>query len=192
MFRNGIEIEWINERDCREMFKLQKVFRARCKQMEGGGGIIIARASNDSINQSTAPLRMCHRGLEDLKQFKVMLSLSFFPPPQIESNRIDWMHQHLPTLILLNYPRLIQFPPPTNQWRFLFFSFFFFCSYYQLLILECIRAASYIIFDYLTFLLPIQLPCLCFPPALGDTTLKKKRKSLNDSTYISSAVRVIL
>lgn len=68
----------------REMFKLQKVFRARCKQQEGGGGggggIILTRANNDSINQSTAPLRMCHRGLEDVKQFKVnsfLLSFSF-------------------------------------------------------------------------------------------------------------------
>ena len=57
------------------MFKLQKVFRARCKQQEGasggGGGIIISRPNNDSINQSTAPLRMCYRGLEDVKEFKV-------------------------------------------------------------------------------------------------------------------------
>jgi len=83
---NSEVIENQTDEMSREMFKLQKVFRARCKQQQeggggggggvagagaGGGGMILSRANNDSINQSTAPLRMCHRGLEDVKQFKV-------------------------------------------------------------------------------------------------------------------------
>lgn len=57
--------------DCREMFRLQKVFRARGKQLEAGNAQ--SRKANDGANQLAAPLRMCQRGLEDVKEFKVIL-----------------------------------------------------------------------------------------------------------------------
>ena len=47
------------------MFRLQKVFRARGKQLDA------ARKGNEGANQFAAPLRMCQRGLDDVKDFKV-------------------------------------------------------------------------------------------------------------------------
>ena len=55
------------------MFRLQKVFRARGKQLD------VARKVNDGANQLAAPLRMCQRGLDDVKDFKVsVLFIQFY------------------------------------------------------------------------------------------------------------------
>ena len=55
------------------MFRLQKVFRARGKQLD------VTRKGNDGANQLAAPLRMCQRGLDDVKDFKVsVLFIQFY------------------------------------------------------------------------------------------------------------------
>lgn len=53
------------------MFRLQKVFRARGKQLEAGNAQ--SRKANEGANQMAASLRMCQRGLDDVKEFKVKL-----------------------------------------------------------------------------------------------------------------------
>lgn len=51
------------------MFRLQKVFRARGKQLEVGNAQ--SRKANEGANQMGASLKMCQRGLDDVKDFKV-------------------------------------------------------------------------------------------------------------------------
>lgn len=51
------------------MFRLQKVFRARGKQLEVGNAQ--SRKANEGANQMGASLKMCQRGLDDVKEFKV-------------------------------------------------------------------------------------------------------------------------
>ena len=53
----------------REMFRLQKVFRARGKQLEAGNAQ--SRKANEGASQMAASLKMCQRGLDDVKEFKV-------------------------------------------------------------------------------------------------------------------------
>jgi hypothetical protein len=53
------------------MFRLQKVFRARGKQLEVGNAQ--SRKANEGANQMGSSLKMCQRGLDDVKDFKVPL-----------------------------------------------------------------------------------------------------------------------
>lgn len=72
---NADEIENQTDEMSREMFRLQKVFRARGKQLEAGNAQ--SRKANEGANQLAAPLRMCQRGLDDVKEFKVIYLINF-------------------------------------------------------------------------------------------------------------------
>ncbi|XP_045030294.1 dynein axonemal heavy chain 7 isoform X2 [Daphnia magna] len=70
---NADDIENQTDEMSREMFRLQKVFRARGKQLEVGNAQ--SRKANEGANQMGASLKMCQRGLDDVKEFKVQLPI---------------------------------------------------------------------------------------------------------------------
>ena len=55
----------------REMFRLQKVFRGRCKLAGGPMDFKYNPNADNSGTQLPAPLHICHIVLEEIKTFKV-------------------------------------------------------------------------------------------------------------------------